>query len=78
MKLRPLHAADGHEVAAIHAERLAIGHASSRDVPRGWEGFRSAHPLAIAADGEERLLGWTGLGPTSGRETHAVVREVSL
>ena len=75
--LRPPRPADGMEIGAIHAEGLATGHASFRDVPHDWESFQDAFALALLAERGGVVLGWAGLSPTSARAVYAGVGEVS-
>jgi phosphinothricin acetyltransferase len=78
MRLRPPRAEDGQEIAAIHAEGLATGHASFRDVAYDWDGFSAAFDLAVVAEARGMLLGWAALAPTSARTVYAGVGEVSV
>ncbi|WP_298431688.1 GNAT family N-acetyltransferase [uncultured Jannaschia sp.] len=77
MILRPPRPADAAEIIAIHAEGLATGHASFRDDPTDWSAFHDAHALALVAERDGIVLGWTGLSAMSSRCTYSGVGEVS-
>ncbi|WGH78500.1 GNAT family N-acetyltransferase [Jannaschia ovalis] len=75
--LRPPRPRDGMEIGAIHAEGLATGHASFRDLPHDWDSFQDAFALALVAERGGAVLGWAGISPTSDRAVYAGVGEVS-
>ena len=75
--IRPAHASDAFEAAAVHAEGLATGHASFRDMPLDADDW-AAFPLALVAERGGLMDGWAAIAPTSGRGTYRGVGEVSL
>lgn len=77
MILRAPRPRDGQEIAAIHAEGLATGHASFRSEPMGWDGFDAGFDLGLVAEIDGAVVGWAGLATTSRREVYAGVGEVS-
>ena len=77
VRLRPPTADDWQAMAVIHAEGLATGHASFRDGPMAADDFPGAYPLALVAEVEGVVLGWSGLAGTSDRCVYAGVGEVS-
>lgn len=68
---------DAFEAAAIHAEGLATGHASFRDVPMDGDAW-AAHPLSLVAEAGGLLQGWATLSPVSSRCDYRGVGEASL
>ena len=71
---------DWPAVEAIYAEGIATRQATFETVPPSWAEFEAsrlhAHRL-VAVDGE-RVVGWTAVSPTSGRECYAGVVEHSV
>jgi phosphinothricin acetyltransferase len=78
MILRAPRPRDGAEIAAIHAEGLATGHASFRSEPIGWDGFDGGFDLGLVAEEDGAVIGWAGLAAVSRREVYAGVGEVSV
>lgn len=78
MRLRLARPGDGMEITAIHAEGLATGHASFRDVPWIWDDWAAAHDPALVAERGGIVVGWAGLQPISSRPCYAGVGEVSV
>ncbi|TFL18192.1 GNAT family N-acetyltransferase [Jannaschia formosa] len=78
MRLRAPRPADGPEIAAIHAEGLATGHASFRETPMDWAGFETGFALSLLAEVGDRVAGFAGVSATSARPVYAGVGEVSV
>ncbi|MGB3406175.1 MAG: N-acetyltransferase family protein [Jannaschia sp.] len=78
MILRAPRPTDGFEITGIHAEGLATGHASFRDVPMDWEEFDRAFDLAVVAEGDGLVQGFAGVAATSSRTVYSGVGEVSV
>ncbi|MEM9796517.1 MAG: N-acetyltransferase family protein [Pseudomonadota bacterium] len=77
MRLRPPRPSDAMEISAIHAEGLATGHASFRDMPVDGAEVVAA-PLALVAERDGIVLGWASLTRASERAVYRGVGEVSL
>ncbi|MEL6587966.1 MAG: GNAT family N-acetyltransferase, partial [Pseudomonadota bacterium] len=77
MQIRPPRPTDGMEIAAIHAEGLATGHASFRDDPMDWDAFADSFAQALIAEDGGMVLGFAGVSATSARPVYAGVGEVS-
>jgi phosphinothricin acetyltransferase len=81
MRIDDLAHAHWPDAARIYAEGLDQGTFEER-VP-GWEEWDEGHLaaprlVALADDGDERVLGWAALAPVSRRECYRGVSEVSV
>ncbi|SFI23886.1 GNAT family N-acetyltransferase [Jannaschia pohangensis] len=77
MILRPPRPRDAAEITAIQSEGLATGHASFREMPLDWDSFHDGYPLAVVAEDQGIVVGWSALSATSTRDVYAGVGEVS-
>ncbi|MBM2577024.1 N-acetyltransferase [Jannaschia sp. Os4] len=77
MIVRSARPSDAFEAGAVHAEGLATGHASFRDVPLDADDW-AAFPLCLVAEDRGLVAGWAAVAPSSSRETYRGVGEVSL
>jgi L-amino acid N-acyltransferase YncA len=78
--LRDLLPGDWPDVARIYAAGLATGVASFETVVPSWEEWDATHlgALRSVATADEALVGWTAVGPTSGRDCYRGVVEHSV
>lgn len=68
---------DGPAITAIQAEGLAGGHASFRQDPITGAEFAESYPLAVIAERDGEVLGWSALAAQSDRCVYAGLGEVS-
>ncbi|MEH0971280.1 N-acetyltransferase family protein [Micromonospora sp. CPCC 205546] len=79
--VRPMAADDAERVLAIHQAGLDGGHASFETDAPTWAAFDSARLPAhrfVAVDGDDLVLGWIAVSPTSTRAVYAGVVEHSV
>lgn len=74
--IRPMRVADWPAVRRIYEAGIASGNATlERDAP-AWDGWDAAHRTEcrfVAVDVDERIIGWTALGPYAHRPVYAGV-----
>jgi L-amino acid N-acyltransferase YncA len=71
---------DWEQVRSIYLEGIATGHSTFEADAPDWDKWHSGHlaePRLVARAGE-RIVGWAGLSPVSGRSVYSGVAEVSL
>jgi L-amino acid N-acyltransferase YncA len=80
LTIRPLLPQDWPSVKAIYLEGIATGNATFETDAPEWKDWDSRHLQAarMAAESEERVVGWAALSPVSSRSVYAGVAELSI
>ncbi|MGI5520011.1 N-acetyltransferase family protein [Micromonospora sp. CA-259024] len=79
--VRPLRDDDAERVLAIYQSGLDAGNASFETTAPTWSAFDAAKLPAhrfVAVDGNDTVVGWIAVAPTSGRAVYAGVVEHSV
>ncbi|WP_346536734.1 N-acetyltransferase family protein [Micromonospora sp. DPT] len=79
--VRPMLASDADRVLAIYQAGLDAGNASFETTAPTWAAFdvaKLAEHRFVAVDGDDTLLGWIAVSPTSSRAVYAGVVEHSV
>ncbi|MFI6784665.1 GNAT family N-acetyltransferase [Micromonospora sp. NPDC050276] len=79
--VRPLRDDDAERILAIYQSGLDAGNASFETTAPTWSAFDAAKLPAhrfVAVDGNDTVVGWTAVTPTSGRAVYAGVVEHSV
>ncbi|WP_200207774.1 GNAT family N-acetyltransferase [Micromonospora coerulea] len=81
LTVRPMTADDADRVLAIYQAGLDGGHASFETTAPNWAAFDAGKLPAyrfVAVDGDDRVIGWIAVSPTSTRAVYAGVVEHSV
>ncbi|MFE9694015.1 GNAT family N-acetyltransferase [Micromonospora sp. NPDC005806] len=81
VRVRAMRPADADRVLAIYQQGLDGGEASFETVAPSWSAFdtgRLPRHRLVAADADDRVLGWVAVSPTSTRAVYAGVVEHSV
>ncbi|GAA4571795.1 GNAT family N-acetyltransferase [Micromonospora coerulea] len=81
LTVRPMTADDANRVLAIYQAGLDGGHASFETTAPTWAAFDAGKLPAyrfVAVDGDDRVIGWIAVSPTSTRAVYAGVVEHSV
>jgi L-amino acid N-acyltransferase YncA len=78
MVVRDLTSDDWAEVAAIYRHGIRTGMATFEVEVPSWTAWDAAHTLRVAADVDERVVGWAALAPVSSRWAYRGVAESSV
>ncbi|MGI6877900.1 N-acetyltransferase family protein [Microbacterium sp. gxy059] len=80
--IRPMTPDDWPQVAEIYRAGIATSHATFEvEPPVSWDAFAAAKRpdlMIVAADGDDRVLGWAAAGPVSARAVYQGVVEHSV
>jgi L-amino acid N-acyltransferase YncA len=78
MLIRDLRPDDWPEVAAIYRDGMRGGMATFETEVPSWEDWLVSHTIRVAAEVDERVIGWAALSPVSSRWAYRGVAESSV
>jgi phosphinothricin acetyltransferase len=78
LHVRNLVSEDWPRVAAIYRDGMRSGLATFETEVPSWEAWEAAHPLRVAAERNDEIVGWAAAGPVSSRWAYRGVAESSV